>query len=221
MNYKKETFRNKDEWLKGRSIGGSSAASIIGLNPWMTKEELYLTLTGQKKPKNVCNELTIYGSKCEDLIRKQFTLDFPNFKVHKPINFEMYRRIDKPFMTATIDGLLTDKKTHEKWVLEIKTHDVRGREDEEKWDENIPPNYFTQCCHYLAVLDDCVGAILVAKLRWIDYETGYVAKQEYRYYYIYRSDEEITNYIKQLENAETKFWQEVEERNHPEITISF
>ena len=184
--------------------------------------ELYLSCIRRKKGKaKKENEAIGLGVALEPLIRQEFAIDYPNFIVRSPKGYEMYRRRDKTFMTATLDGTITDKLTKEKLILEIKTHDIRNREDEEKWTNGIPDNYFIQVLHYLLVMTDYSGAILVARMRHFDYyaEGGKkLLKVEYRYYRIDRKDEAIQKWLAYLEKAETEFWENnVKKRIPPQI----
>ena len=135
----------------------------------------------------------------------------------------MYCRLDKPWMTATLDGQLIHKISKKKFILEIKTHDIRNKKDDEMWQVTIPVNYFIQVIHYLNVMNDYDGAILVARLRFFDYynEDGKkLLRTETRYYYIDRKDEEVQKQMIALEKVETKFWEEnVLKRVPPKTTI--
>lgn len=223
--YKKETFKSRDEWLKARSFGGSSASAILDANPYLSKMELLKACSNpqyQKKDTNK-NSAMQYGIDCENLIRKMFALDFEDkYTVKAPKNYEMYRRIDKPYLSATLDGILIDKETGDKLILEIKTHDVRNRVDAEKWVESIPQNYFIQCLHYLLVMNDFTGVCLTAKLRYFDYsgKKRKLIKQEILYYYIYR-DEQLDQ-LEYLEKKETEFYEEyVIKKKLPSIKLKF
>ena len=227
-NYTRERYSTKEEWLKNRGFGGSSASAILGLNPYMSPLELYkaIVMPSNKQFEKTQNEAMAYGNQCEPLIRKQFAIDFAEtLTVRAPRGNEMYRRKDKRYMTATLDGLLFNKLTKEKGVLEIKTHDIRNRKDEENWSNHIPDNYYIQVLHYLLVMNDCTFAILTAKLRFFDYysESGKkLLKTETRYYFINRNDEQIQKDLAFLENAETKFWEEnILKKIIPPITLSF
>lgn len=171
---------------------------------------------------------TIYGTNCEPLIREMVKLNFANkFAIEDPQGYVMYRRTDKPFMTATLDGLMTtiDTPKKEKWILEIKTHDVQSGADLEEWNGHLPQNYFIQCLHYLAVLNDTKGAYLVAKLRYVDYDTGLPRTadngkcgEEIRYYKIERED--FKKDIAKLEQVETEFYEKhIKNKIPPEIKI--
>lgn len=165
----------------------------------------------------------IYGTKLEPLIRKAFGFDFQQYNVISPKGFEMYARCDKPYLTATLDGKLIHKISKKKLILEIKTHDIRNRKDEEEWSKSIPIHYFIQVIHYLNVMTDYEGAILVGRLRFFDYfndDGKTLLKTETRYYYIDRRDEEVQKQMVALEQALTKFWEEnVMKHIPPQVTI--
>lgn len=222
--YTLEIYDNKEEWLKNRGFGGSSASAILDKNPWQSKLDLYtkIVMGNNNKKVDIQNESTIYGTKAEPLIRNLFALDFEeDYIVYSPKDFEMYRRIDKPYLTATLDGRLESKKVKDKkLVIEIKTHDIRNNADYERWKTSLPDNYYIQCLHYLVVMNDYDGVILCAKLRFFDYsnKSKTITKQEIRYYYIDR--EECIKEIEYLENKETEFYEEnVVKKQIPEITI--
>lgn len=223
--YRRETFKSREEWLQQRSFGGSSASAIIGKNPWMTNLELYLACVkaNYKRRKGVVNDAIILGTKLEPLVRKEVELDFPNYVVHTPRNYEMYRRVDKPYLTATLDGTLFDKAKHKRYILEIKTHDIRNYEDEELWEHGIPENYFIQVIHYLMVMNDYDGVLVAARLRKFDYynEDGKkLEKVEIKYRWIYRSDPEIQKWIQYLEAEETNFYEKhVLKRIPPQLKV--
>ena len=224
-NYTREDYKDKSIWLNHRGFGGSSASAILNKNPYMSKLELYKSCisANKSKKKDSSNEATIYGTKCEPLIRKMFALDYPQYKVHSPKEYEMYRRIDKPYLTATLDGILTDKITKEKGILEIKTHDIRNREDDENWKVKLPDNYYIQVLHYLLVMNDFKFVILCAKLRYFDYHNKNgkkLLRQEIRYYYIDRK--EVEKDLEYLEQKETEFYEEnIVKRIIPKVEIEF
>lgn len=220
--YKKETFNSKTEWLNARGIGGSSASVILGLNPYKNKLQLYNEINYQGELKEIePNESMKYGVKLEPLIRKEFKLDFLNdYKVHTPKNNEMYRRIDKPYLTATLDGILTRIEDKKKGVLEIKTHDIRSLADEELWKNGLPYNYYIQVCHYLAVMNDFEFAIVVGRLRYINFKTNQVEKIEYVFHKISRKEREKD--IETVEKLITNFYENnIEKHIIPKVDIKF
>lgn len=212
MNYTREVFTSKDEWLHHRKIGGSSAASIIGVSPYQTKLQLYEKIVcGAKEHKD--NERTKYGRSCEGLLRLMFELDNPKLKVITPLEYELYTRKDKSYMTATIDGtIVRDNGT--KGILEIKTHLVTSKEDAELWNKEIPPlHYYIQCLHYLLVLDDYEFFTLYAKIDYKDYS---IIKS----WTIERSA--VKKDLEILEKLEDEFWNEnILKEIVPTIKIKF
>lgn len=209
-NYSKENYgKDKNAWLNHRGIGGTSASAIVGLNPYQTKLDIYCAIENPKEEKDeATGERVDYGRKLEPLIRSNIEANFSHkYKVRNPKGFEMYRRKDKPYMTATLDGTmtsLTDPK--EKWVIEIKTHDMGDSEDRAKWEgKEIPQHYLIQCLHYLSVLNDYVGVLFVAKLRYMNFDTDEPYKETILYLKIERKDYQDT--IADLEKAITNFWE--------------
>lgn len=221
--YKVERFKNEKEWLEHRGIGGSSASAIVNMNPYINCLQLYNSIIYEKEKKSMINESIIYGTKAEPLIRKQYELDFPEYKVRTPKQHEMYRRVDKPYLTATLDGVLVDKKTKRKGILEIKTHDIKNLADDQYWGNNLPQNYFIQVLHYLMVMNDFEFVELVAKLRFYDYFAiggKKLLRTEYRYYHIERNDESIKKWLDYLEKKETEFFEvNIKNKIPPQISI--
>lgn len=222
--YLKENYGNdKNAWLTNRGIGGTSASAIVGHNPYQTALDIYCAIENPEQEKEETeNERTIYGKLLEPLIRNNIKANFSHkYKVNSPKGFVMYRRKDKSYMTATLDGTmvsLTDKK--EKWIIEIKTHDMGDSEDRAKWENNqIPDHYLIQCLHYLAVMNDYTGCLFVAKLRYMNYETDEPYQEKIIYLKIRRSDYE--QLIADIETAETNFMENnVKPHIPPSVSVS-
>ena len=222
--YKKEKYETRVEWLNNRgAFGGSSASALFDANPYMSKLDLYCAAINPNINENEDDTQTFsqqYGQDAESIIRELVKLNFAKkYRTQSPNGFTQYRRIDKPFMTATLDGILIDLETGEKDILEIKTHIVKGREDLENWDDRLPQNYFIQGIHYLAVLNDFKGVRFACKLQYLDFETGLPEKEEIRYYYITRANH--IDEIKLLEKVETDFYyNHILKRIPPNVKIS-
>jgi len=62
-----------EEWQKtrNRGIGGSDAASILGLNKWKSPIRVYMEKIGEIEPEKV-GEAAYWGTKLEDLLAKEF-----------------------------------------------------------------------------------------------------------------------------------------------------
>ena len=203
--YTLEKYQNKLEWLNHRGIGGSSASAILEENPYKSKIELYFDIKNgseniEEAEPNV-NE--IYGTQCEDLIRQLFRLNHLEYKVNNPIKNSFYRRIDKPYLTASLDGTLINLTNKQKGILEIKTRDIRSKEDNALWEKGLPQNYFIQVLHYLVVMNDFDFAVVSYKLRY--FNDGVVEKEVIKNHYIYRKD--FINDLKFLEKKESEFYE--------------
>ena len=225
--YKKEIYKTKNDWLNSRGFGGSSASAILGKNPYMSSLDLYKAIVLKTSNNNTTDqqsESMQYGVKLEPLLRKMFAEDFKGiYKIKAPYKYEMYRRKDKPYLTATLDGRLTELSTGKKGIWECKTHDIRNKYDDEMWQSGLPDNYFIQCLHYLLVMNDCDFVILTAKLRYFDYhhENGRkLLNQKIIYHFIWR--DEVKDQIEYLEKKETEFWENnIQNKIMPKINISF
>ena len=211
-NYYKERFATYQEWRKQHKkfIGGSASGVLLGVSKYKNKLELYNDIINGNEAdedENNRNEVQKFGVESEPLIRKTFALNFPEYKVTAPKGYESYIRNDKSYIGASVDGILTHRETKKKYILEIKTRDIRRKGDLEEWDNQIPQSYFAQCIHYLMVMNDCQGVKLVAQLRFFDFDqedSDKVKKLETRIYHIERS--EVEEDIKALEQIETDFW---------------
>lgn len=197
------------EWLEERKkgIGGSDAATILGLNPYKTNIQLWEEKTRRKDAEDISDKQYVkYGHQAEEYLRDLFKLDFPKYEVsHKEYSIIKHPRY--PFLFASLDGQLVDKETGEMGILEIKTTNILQSMQKEKWKEKIPDNYFCQVLHYLNVTGYSF-AILKAQLKY-DYSGD--IRLETKHYYIDRNDYEED--IKYLEKREIEFWQNYVEKD--------
>lgn len=211
-----EKFTTKDDWLKNRGIGGTSASSIMGANPYRTKTELYdaIVYPDLIKQKKFSNKSTEFGTALEPLIRAEFIEDYKSIiKVKKPPkNNWLFRRIDKPYLTASLDSELKLEqeflglKKNSKGILEIKTRELKGYKELEKWmSGELPQHYYIQCLHYLLVTKYDF-AILRARLKLTNYTTKLVEEIVIKDFVIKRS--EVIKELELLERKETEFYEE-------------
>lgn len=101
-------------------------------------------------PKDISDKPYVkYGTEAEPLIRRLFSLDFPEYQVLYHEN-RILRSVEYPFMQASLDGELTDQEGR-KGILEIKTTNIMNSAQWGKWDDRIPDNYYIQVLHYLLV----------------------------------------------------------------------
>ena len=142
----------REEWLEWRrkGIGGSDAATIIGVSPFSTARDLYydkLNIVSAVDEEDNWVQKEI-GHLLEDLVAKIFSkkTGYPVYQVKK-----MFYHPEHPYMLADVDYFvkLPDGKTA---ILEIKTTNYNAtgawwRDGEEV----VPVNYEIQGRHYMAL----------------------------------------------------------------------
>lgn len=204
---------SREEWLEHRHnyIGGSDASCIVGMNPYKSNVELWEEKTGQREAEDISEKPYVkYGTEAEPHLRSLFALDFPEYAVGY-IENNSITNTDYPWAAASLDGILIEKATGRKGILEIKTTNILQSMQKEKWNGRIPDNYYTQVTHYLAVTGFDF-AILTAQLT-SRYE-GMIYKQTKNYMIERREDE-----ISYLMDEERKFWECVKQNKQPALLL--
>jgi len=195
---------NRKEWLKERmkGIGGSEASAVIGQNNFMSNQVLWMLKTGRMEAKDISNlDFVKYGIDAEAPHRELFALDYPQYKVSHDENLsEQHHKY--PFIRASLDGKLIEKKTGRKGMLEIKTTNLMNGGQWRQWDKKIPQNYFCQVLHCMNVTQS-EFAVLRASLKSVYDEE---VKIEIKHYHIERSD--VQDDIDFLEKKVIHFWNE-------------
>lgn len=202
-------MQNREEWLEERKkgIGGSDAATILGLNPYKTNIDLWEEKTRRKEAEDISGkEYVKYGTQAENLLRELFKLDFPQYEVKHEEN-TIIKHSEYPFLFASLDGQLINKETGELGILEIKTTNILQSMQKEKWKDKIPNNYYCQVLHYLNVTGYSF-VVLKAQLKY-DYDGD--IRLETKHYKILR--EEVEEEIQYLEKKEIEFWKEYVEKD--------
>ena len=76
-------LNSHDEWLSNRQrIGGSDAATVLGLNPWKNNVTLWMEKTGMTAAEDISDKPYVkYGHEAEPMLRNLFALDFPEYQV--------------------------------------------------------------------------------------------------------------------------------------------
>jgi putative phage-type endonuclease len=177
-------------------IGGSEAATILGLNPYKSKFNLWLEKTGQIERPKVNNQYIEWGNLLEPVIRKKFAEE-TGFKVMQN-NFVLAHDIHD-WMVANLDGEVIDPSFSGRGVLEIKTTSEHNKKE---WADGCPTHYMCQLQHYLAVTG---------------YDYAYIVclcgGNHFIYYLVERDDYVIDQIIR----AEMDFMDKVATRTPPEI----
>lgn len=206
-------FDSMEEWLVNRKgIGGSDASAILGLNPYKTNQELWMEKKGQMSPVDISGKSYVkYGNDAEPLLRALFALDYPEYEVEYYDN-NMIINKKYPWAHASLDGELVDLDGR-RGILEIKTTNILQSMQWQKWDNQIPDNYYIQVLHYLLVTEyDFV--VLKAQLKRVrDGEVRLTTK----HYHIER--EEVLDDIEMLKNEEEKFWYSLQSGQEPGLLL--
>jgi putative phage-type endonuclease len=182
-----------DEWLilRKKSIGGSDAGTVMGMNQYVSAITLYADKMGLSKAKET-NEAMRLGNDLEEYVAQRFC-EQTGKKVRRD-NF-MWMHDEYDFITANVDREVIGENAG----LECKTmssfanYDLEGGE--------VPAHYFCQCQHYMMVkgYDKMYLAILV-------FQKG-----------VYILEIERDNdFIAEMLQAEVTFWTEnIEKKQMP------
>jgi len=203
-------------WLKSRqkSLGASDAASVLGLSSWKSNTALWDEKTGRSTPKDISEKPYVqYGVQAEPLLRDFFALDHPEYTVHFT-PFKIFRHPDKPFLTCTPDGELTENKTGDAGGLEIKTTEIHSASGWERWKDRIPDAYYAQICHQMLVTGwEFVELLAQIKFTTIDGDD----RKETRHYRF--EHEDCLEDIRLLEREETRFWNCIQAGKRPALKL--
>lgn len=208
-----KVLKDRNEWLHNRQrIGGSDAASIIGLNPYRTNVELWQIKTGQMVAEDISDKPYVkYGTEAEQYLRELFKLDFPEYEVFYEEN-NMWINDKYPFAHASLDGWLIDKDGR-KGIFECKTTNILQSMQKEKWNHRIPDNYYIQCLWYLAIteFDFC---ILKAQLKSEFNGDIYLQTKHFKF-----NREEVQDDIDYLMQKGSEFWEFVKTKKQPPLVL--
>ena len=194
----------EEQWLAWRKkgIGGSDAASALGLSPYRTARELYYDKIGAEPAaagpdRSITFEI---GHLLEDVVAQIFAKK-TGFTVWR--DQTMYRHPLYPFMLADVDRFVT-LPDGTKAVLELKTAHYDAQH---LWANGaVPRHYEIQTRHYMAVMN--VDVAYIACL-FSNSETDFVWRR------IDRDLDEEENSILQLK----RFWEDhVLSRVEPPLT---
>lgn len=182
----------RDEWVKFRKnyIGGSDAAAIIGLNPFVTPYSLWAEKTG-RLPEREDNEAMRQGRDLEQYVADRFTEETGLLTTKTS---EMYFNSDFPFAMANIDRWIEEGVVG----LECKTTSALNLKSFKGGE--YPQNYYVQCVHYMAV----TGA-----KKW--YLAVLVLNKGFYVYEIERDEKEINALL----DAEQEFYENYIVTNSP------
>lgn len=178
---------SREDWLnlRRRSIGGSDAAAIVGLNEYASPFSVWADKRGltEDKPDN---EAMRQGRDLEDYVAQRFCSE--TGKRVKRCNYTLYNS-SYPFAHANIDRSIVGENAG----LECKTTSALNMRKFKNGE--FPANYYVQCMHYMAVtgMDKWYLAVLVLNKAFMVFE-------------IERDEGEIAA----LMAAEEEFWAHVD-----------
>lgn len=180
------------DWLEHRrhSIGGSDAAALLGMNPWVSPYALWADKTGrlQEKPDN---EAMRQGRDLEFYVAQRW--EETTGKSVRRCN-AILKNSDYPWAHANIDRDVVGENAG----LECKTTSVMQLKKFKNGE--YPEQYYAQCVHYMAV----TGAD-----RW--YLAVLILNQGFYDFVIERDQEEIDALMK----MELRFWELVQRDTPP------
>jgi len=188
----------KEQLQERRSgIGGSDAATVLGISPFKTAYELYLDKLGEapEEDPNFLRESRYWGSVLEQPVSDRYAEE-TGYKIQKANN--MIRSKEHPFMLANIDRKVVGEEM--RIGFEAKTA-ARADGWGESGSNEIPAYIMCQVQHYLAVTGYDVWDLAVL-----------IGNRDFRMYRI----NPIQDIIDQLIEAETEFWDRVENKVAPE-----
>lgn len=210
----KTILSSREEWLKHRmqGIGGSEISAVVGLNPYMSNVDLWELKTGAVEPEDISDKPYIkYGTQAEPLLRELFRLDFPQYEVFYEEN-NSFRNSKFPWALASLDGWIRDENGRV-GVWECKTTNILQSMQKEKWNHQIPSNYYCQVLFYMAVIE-ADFAILKAQLKT---EFEGVPYMQTRHYFIERAD--VQEDMDYLMGKGAEFWESVKNKEKPGLLL--
>ncbi len=215
MSVQRKAFASREEWLQHRAsyIGGSDAAAILGLSPYMSNVELWEIKTGRRKQADISQEpYVLYGTNAEQYLRELYKLDFPEYEVCYEEN-NMWLNEKYPFAHASLDGWLIEKGTGRKGIWECKTTNIINSIMRQKWKKRIPDQYYCQVLHYLMVTEfDFVN--LKAQLK---YTRNGEIWLETKHYHIEIAD--VEDDIAYLAEKEKEFTELIQTGRRPNLVL--
>ena len=183
-----------ESWLEHRrkSIGGSDASAIIGMNSYCSAYTVWADKLGKIPPKED-NEAMRLGRDLEDYVAKRFTEETGK-KVRRENNILVNPKY--PFAHANVDRMIIGEDAG----FEAKTTTVLNLKKFKNGE--YPENYYVQCVHYLAV---------TGCKRW--YLGVLILGVGFKWFVIERDEAEIEALMK----SEADFWEYVKSQTPPMV----
>lgn len=190
---RQDNGRAKWEALRIKSIGGSDAACILGMNPWKSAYALWAEKTGLVMPEDISdNEYVYWGTVLEDVVANRFC-ELTGKKVRR---VGMLADNEFDFMTANIDRSVEGENAG----LECKT--ANGFKAAAWEGDEVPDAYYIQCQWYM-MITGCE--------KW--YIACLIGGNHFVWKEIPRNEEDI----KAMREKAIDFWNKVQNKVPPEV----
>ena len=193
----KATNLTKEEWLEQRrkTIGGSDAGAVLGLNKYKSPYALWAEKTGKMIPEDISDKEAVrLGNDLEEYVAQRW-MEATGKKLRRDNHF-VYNT-DYPFAHVQADRLVVNEdagfeaKTTSSW--EIVQQCREGK---------YPDTWYAQCVH---------GLMVTGKSKW--YLGVLCLGKGFYHFEIERDEAEIAA----LAEAEERFWQTVTTNTPPEV----
>lgn len=171
---------SREEWLTARQtgIGGSDISAIMGVNPYATAYDVYISKT--QPVEDTAGEPAYWGTTLEPVVATEFAkrndlkIQNVNFMMRHPVHTFAVANIDRAVINPEISGNVRfkDGKLTTDTILEIKTaseYVAKDWGDEES--DQVPDQYMCQAQWYMGVTDTqvCYMAVLIGGNKYRQY----------------------------------------------------
>lgn len=204
MQIELKDYGTREAWLAARrtGLGGSDAATIMGVNPWKSRYALWAEKLGLV-PDDEESEAAEWGKRLEGVIAAKYAeVTGRKVMLHGSAVPTILRHATRPYMLGSLDGDIECPKHEGPGILEIKT---TGAHRGDEWEEAAPLAYQVQVQHYMAVTGR----------RWGSF-AALIGGQKFRWYDVERNDA----FIATLEAKCEEFWRLIETRTPPDVDAS-
>ena len=134
------------EWHEQRAkgIGGSDIGAILGQSPFSTRDDIFMSKTGQTVPEEKTNNGALFrGDAWEGHVARRFAQENPTLRfVHCK---DSWKNIVRPHQLGNLDGLVFDDMSDvPAAIVEIKTSSAPY-----SWANGVPAYYRAQVLWYM------------------------------------------------------------------------
>lgn len=177
-----------EEWLEHRrkSIGGSDASAIVGLNKYASQYSVWADKMGKLPPKED-NEPMRLGRDLEEYVAQRFT-EATGKKLRRENNILI--NPEYPFAHANVDRMVIGEDAG----FEAKTTSALNLKKFKNGE--YPENYYCQCVHYLAITG-CKRWYLGVLILGVGFEWFVIERDEDEIAALMRSEAEFWAFVKE------------------------